>query len=199
MEEKEETPTAEGRPASEVLGAPKPDLRAAGGHAGRGTAPHPAWHAGGGGAPLPALPVLGRNPALEPAGPTRGHGPSFRLPRRQRSSQFRRRDSELLLPAVGEGPEGDCLEQTLRCGSRLLRSRSLGIARVVRNAAWAGWRKGAQCARPLERLSTHGGVRGLGAHGAGAVHQGVESSRARVRAAFTAGAQCTLGRASVRT
>lgn len=73
------------------------------------------------------------------------------------------------------------------------------IARVVRNAAWAGWRKGAQRARPLERLSKHGGVRGLGAHGAGLVHEGVGNSRARVRAAFTGGAQCTLERASVHT
>lgn len=63
--------------------------------------PHPirhGTHAGGGGAPSPALPVLGRNPALEPAGPTRGHGPSFRRPRRQRSSQFRRRDSDSYSP-----------------------------------------------------------------------------------------------------
>lgn len=84
--------------------------------------------------------------------------------------------------------------------------RTWGPPAWLETRAWAGWQKGAQCARPQERLSQRGGDRALetvagprargggvstlGQGGGGAKH---EEDLEQTSAALIAGAQATTG------
>ena len=84
--------------------------------------------------------------------------------------------------------------------------RAPGPPAWLETREWARWQKGAQCARPQERLSQRGGYRALGTvadprargggvstlgQGAGGAVHGEGSPGASVRPALTAGAQGT--------
>lgn len=111
-----------------------------------------------------------------------------------------------LLPALTAGSEGDYFGYTLRCGSRLLIARSLGIARGVRSWSWASGGRGrnAQGRRRVSVSRKGGGLRELQrlrAYGRGLpVHTGVRGAGHReweapehARQVLPAEAHCILG------
>lgn len=198
------TPKAESHPASELSDA-KAGLQKGWVVGTRlGTAPHLAGHAGGGGSPLVGLLFPGRKSGFGSCCSPSSHGPSFRHACGQRSSEFRRRDSGLILWVRAQKEilaAGLCDGVPAVCGLR-----ASGPPAWLETREWAGWQKGAQCARPQERLSLRGGYRALGTvadprargggvstlgQGAGGAVHGEGSSGASVRAALTAGAQST--------